>query len=161
MSGGYFQTLTAEEQKKFRQRQAMIEECIDLGVFDDRDHFKSWMKDEFQLDIPVSQISTEYTLNEKQKRLLYIWLRYFTGKGPKPKVHRARARATNRQLYKMDELQGRLGWSRETLGNFIARETGKKKIPGSLFKTEATKVITGMERILAEQPFKRKQTTDG
>lgn len=139
-----------------KQRQAMIEEAIDLGAFDHRRHFKSWMKAEFKLKQPVDEISTEYTLNDKQMKLLFIWLRYFTGRGPKPRIHEARSRAGGRRLWRMNQLRKALGWSESTLANFIERQIGKRKLPGSLTGREASDVLTGMDRILAEQPFKPK-----
>ncbi|HAH52543.1 MAG TPA: hypothetical protein DCL80_15320 [Balneola sp.] len=146
-------TEAENKEKQRRQRQAMIEETISLGVFDDRDHFKAWMKDEFKLDLPVDKISTEYTLSPKQTKLLFIWLKYFTGRGQKPRVHRAKARISNGQLKKIPELQKELTWSDSRLADFVQQQTGKRKLIPSLFKAEATKVITGMERILAEQPY--------
>lgn len=148
-------TEAENKEKQRRQRQAMIEETISLGVFDDRDHFKAWMKDEFKLDLPVDKISTEYTLSPKQTKLLFIWLKYFTGRGQKPRVHRAKARITNGQLRRIPELQKELNWTDAGLANFTEKQTGKRKLIPSLFKAEATKVITGMERILAEQSFKK------
>jgi len=147
--------MTKEEikEKQRRQRQAMIEEAISMGVFDDRDHFKSWMKDEFGLKIPVSKISTEHTLTPKQTKLMFIWLKHFTGRGKKPRVHRAKARITNGQLRRIPELKNQLEWDKSRLADFVKQQTGKRKLIPSLFKHEATKVITGMERILAEQPY--------
>lgn len=142
------------KEKQRRQRQAMIEETIKLGVFDDRDHFKTWMKDEFKLSQPVSEISTEYTLNMKQTKLLFVWLKYFTGRGPKPRVNRAKPRITDRQIFRIQELQDVMKMTPSSLADFIHRQTGKRKLIGSLFKEEATKVITGLERILSEQPTK-------
>lgn len=139
--------------KQRRQRQAMIEEAITLGAFDDRDHFKAWMKSTFNFNKPVDEISTEYSLNDKQKKLLYVWLRFFTGRGQKPKTQRSSSRVTNRQLHKIDELFTVLGFPPSAQADFIQRQTGKRKLVSSLFKSEATKVITGLERIYNEQKF--------
>jgi hypothetical protein len=139
--------------KQLRQRQAMIEEAIKLGAFDDRDHFKAWMKTEFGLQQPVEAISTEYSLTPKQKNLLYVWLRYFTGRGQKPSTHRSSSRLSNKQLHRMDELFTLLGYSPDAQVDFIQRQTGKRKLGTTLFKDEATKVITGLERIFNEQKY--------
>lgn len=150
-----FKEMTRDEQKKFKQRQILIEECIEKGAFNSRDELKRWMKQEFNLDLPIAEISTEYTLTENQMKLFYIWLKHFTGRGPRPKVHRARARISNAQLYRINELKETLGWSASELARFTKHTLRKKKLIASLFKHEATKLITGMERILAEQPFKK------
>lgn len=134
----------------------MIEEGIHLGAFDNRDHVKSWMKAEFKLKEPVSEISTEYTLNDNQMKLWFVWLKYFTGRGPKPRVHRSRSRVGGRQLWRINKLREVLGWNQSELANFIERQTGKRKLPQSLTANEASTIITGMDRILAEMPFKRK-----
>lgn len=146
--------MNVRSDKARRQRQAMIEDAIRLGAFDDRRHVKSWMKAEFKLKEPVEEISTEYTLNDNQMKLFYIWLRYFTGRGKKPRVHRSRSRAGGRRLWRINELCKALGWSQSTLADFIARQIGKRKLPASLTASEASTVISGMDRILAEQPFK-------
>lgn len=140
--------------KARNQRQAMISEAIDLGAFDNRRHVKSWLKTEFKLTEPVDEVSTEYSLTDDQLRLWFIWLRYFTGRGKKPRIHQARSRAGSRRLWRINELRKALGWSQSTLADFIARQIGKRKLPTSLTATEASTVITGMDRILAEQPFK-------
>jgi AraC-like DNA-binding protein len=149
--------MTKKEAKQFRQRQAMITEVIEQGQFDDRDHFKAWMKSAFALKQPLAEISTEYSLNEKQKKLLFVWLKYFTGRGPKPRTHRAKQRITNGQLTRIDELAVLLGMNPSALADFVQRQTGKRKLVPSLFKGEATKVITGLERIWNEQPYKEMQ----
>lgn len=139
-----------------RQRQAMISRAIELGSFDSREQVKSWLKTEFHLDEPLKEVSTEYSLTDGQLKLFYIWLRYFTGQGKKPKRHVARSRAGGRRLWRIDQLKQALGWSDRDLAKFIERQTGKFKMPQSLYGNEASKVITGMDRILNELPFKRK-----
>jgi hypothetical protein len=141
------------KERQRRQRQAMIEEAIDMGSFDDRHHFKAWMKKEFGLKLPVEEISTEYSLTPKQKNLLYVWLRYFTGRGQKPNTHRSSSRLSNKQLHRLDELFTLLGYSPDAQVDFIQRQTGKRKLGTALFKDEATKVITGLERIFNEQKY--------
>jgi len=74
----------SEAKRRLRQRQVMIERAIELGAFDDREHVKRWLKEEFGLKEPVEDISTEYSLSEDQKKLFYIWLRFFKGHGAKP-----------------------------------------------------------------------------
>lgn len=148
--------MNVRSRKAQKQRQAMIENAIQLGAFDNRRHFKSWMKQEFRINKPVEEISTEYTLGDNQMKLLYIWLKYFTGRGPKPTQHRARSRAGNRRLWRIKELRKVLGWTESNLADFIERQTGKRKLPQSLTASEASDVISGMDRIRAEQPFKRK-----
>lgn len=147
--------LTEQEkkEKQRRQRQAMIQETINLGAFDDRNHFKAWMKSTFDLKQPVEEISTEYSLTEKQKKLLYVWLRFFTGRGQKPNTHRSSSRISNKQLHKIDELFTALGYPPSAQADFIERQLGKRKLTTSLFKNEATKVITGLERIYNEHKF--------
>lgn len=142
--------------KMRQQRQIMIKEAIRLGAFDNRKQVKDWMKTELHLDEPLSEVSTEYSLTDNQLKLWYIWLRYFTGQGSMPRRHVARSKAGPRRLYRIEKLKEVLGWSDANLVGFIERQTGKPKMPQSLYSNEASKVITGMDKILAEQPFKRK-----
>lgn len=135
-------------------RQILINQAIDLGAFDDRYHFKMWMKGEFGLSEPVEEISTEHTLNDNQMRLMYRWLLYFTGRGKRPEIYRANERVTKSQLWRIRELRKALNWDNSRLADFIDHQLGKRKLPTTLFKNEASKVITGMDRILAELPFK-------
>lgn len=156
MGKGYFSQLTNQEQKEFKQRQVLIEEAIEKGSFENRDKVKAWMKDFFNLKQPVSEISTEYTLTANQKKLFYRWLLHFTGKGPRPHTSKPKARISDRQLYRIEELRDELGWELKHLYGFVKRQVGSNKMVSGLWKYQATKVITGMERILAEQPFKLK-----
>ena len=142
--------------KALAHRQILINQAIDLGAFDNREHFKMWMKKEFGLEQPVSKISTEHTLTDNQMRLMYRWLLYFTGRGPKPEIRTASRRVSKKQLWRINQLQQALGWEPSRLADFIQHQLGDRKLPGSLFKDEATKLITGMDRILAEAPFKPK-----
>lgn len=158
MGKGYFDQLTKEEQKQFKQRQVLIEEAIQKGSFRNRQELKAWMKDFFSLKQPVEEISTEHTLTENQKKLFYMWLLYFTGKGKRPHTFKAKALVSDQQLHRINELKRDLGWDSQNVTRFIIRQTGKQKMATSLWKYEATKVITGMERILAEQPFKLKES---
>lgn len=146
-----FREMTTKEQRRFKARQAMIEEAIEKGSFDDRDDLKAWMKREFRIDLPVEEISTEYTLTEKQMKLFYIWLKHFTGKGPRPRHSRPKGKITERQLFRIGELQKELGWIDYKLEKFIERQTGSAQMEADLFKNEATKIITGMEQILADK----------
>ncbi len=142
------------KEKQRRQRQAMIEECIKLGIWEDRDDVKRWIKKEFRLDLPVEDISTEYTLSEKQTRLFYMWLKHFLGQGPKPNINRDNTKVTGAQQLRIAELQVAVGYNPTQLADFIQRQTGKRKIASVLFKDEATMVITGLEQILKEtQPY--------
>lgn len=157
MSKTAFKDLSPREQKEFKQRQILIEEAIEKGSFDSRREVKAWMKDYFKLDIPLEEVSTEYSLTDKQKKLFYMWLLYFTGRGKRPHTHKATAKISDPQLKRIYELQDQLGWTLSGLLGFVAKQINKKKTVPALWKYEATKVITGMERILAEQPFKMKE----
>jgi len=154
MSKGYFSQLTEQEQKEFKRRQLLINEAIDKGSFTSRKEVKAWLKDTFKLSKPLDEVSTEYSLTKKQKSLFYIWLLHFTGKGPRPHTYKPKSRITDQQLHRIKELWEQLGWNDQDLYKFVKRQVGKQKIVTGLWKNEATKVITGMERILAEQPFK-------
>lgn len=156
MSKTEFRDLSPRERKEFKQRQVLIGEAIEKGSFNSRKEVKAWLKDTFNLSEPLEEVSTEYSLTKKQKSLFYIWLLYFTGKGPRPHTHKPKARISDKQLHKIKELWWQLGWSDEDLYEFVKKQVGKKKMIAGLWKNEATKVITGMERILAEQPFKIK-----
>ena len=135
-------------------RQILINEAIEKGSFNNRSHVKQWMKSEFNISLPVEEISTEYTLTDNQMRLMYKWLLHFTGRGKRPVVKRASSLVTKKQLWRINELTKALQWSNKRLSDFIVQQCQTRKLPGNLFKTEATKIITGMERILAELPFK-------
>ena len=135
-------------------RQILINEAIEKGSFNSRDHLKQWMKSEFGLNQPVEEISTEHTLTDNQMRLFYKWLLHFTGRGKRPVVKRASSLVTKKQLWRINELTKALQWSNKRLSDFIVQQCQTRKLPGNLFKTEATKIITGMERILAELPVK-------
>jgi hypothetical protein len=89
-------------------------------------------------------------------RLLYRWLLHFNGRGERPVIHRASGLVSTRQLWRINELTKALAWSSERLSDFVVQQCQARKMPGSLRKSEATKIITGMERILAELPFKSK-----
>lgn len=156
MGNTAFKDMTPQQQRQFKQRQVLIQEAIDKGSFRDRKDVKAWLKDFFNLSGPVSDISTEYSLTEKQSKLFYMWLLHFTGKGPRPHTSKPRAKISTKQLHRIDQLQDQLGWDSGELTGFVKHQTGKRKLVPSLWKYEATKLITGMERILAEQPFKAK-----
>lgn len=154
--------MQAKEKKNIRtakaraHRQILINQAIDLGAFDNRYHFKQWMKKEFGLPARVEEISTEHTLTDNQMRLMYRWLLYFTGRGEKPEIRTASRRVSRKQLWRLNQLMKALGWDKSRLADFIAHQLGTRKLPGSLFKDEATTIITGMDRILAEAPFNPK-----
>lgn len=81
------------------------------------------------------------------------------GKTPPP-THRGRFTARGERGYahlltqeQADEIarhQDLLGWGTHALNRFLNRQTGKQKSVSMLTKREATKVLTGMQRILDE-----------
>ncbi|HCD53426.1 MAG TPA: hypothetical protein DEQ34_13335 [Balneolaceae bacterium] len=145
------------KERQRRARQALISQSIELGVFDDRDAVKAWIHDYFGLKCPLKEVSTEYSLTEGQKKLFYHWLLHFTGRGPKPQTHRATARITRSQMWKIGKLQEQLRMDPAGLNHFIERQIGKRKLVTSLWKNEATKVITGLERLASERIFNQTQ----
>lgn len=53
------------------------------------------------------------------------------------------------QKQKMKALAALLGWNRKRLWGFIRKQTGQSKSEDMLLKKEATKVIIGLQRIIA------------
>lgn len=62
-----------------------------------------------------------------------------------------RGQMSGLQHRKIKALLTRLGWSDKAYFNFIKRQLGDFKIPYALTKQEATKVITGLQKIIGER----------
>lgn len=62
-----------------------------------------------------------------------------------------RGQMSRAQDKKIKALLTRLGWSDKAYFNFIKRQLGDLKIPYALTKQEATKVITGLQKIIGER----------
>lgn len=136
-----------KERRYHIQRQIMINNCIDNGVWPDRKAFKRWLYAEF---------GTTTTKPEKwtngQLKVLYIYLKYFLGEIPRPDFDASYPwRINSKQMWRLEQLQKALGWTDEHLANFIRRQLGVNSFPAALSKQAATKVITGMDRIYNEQ----------
>lgn len=131
-----------DNHKARSQRWAMINECIDDDIWNDEDHFRQWLYAEF---------GTQRTskLSEGQTRILYMHLRFFTGKALKAPYGAAYPwRINNKQKWRMAELQKAIGYDDDELNRFIERQLGVKSFMNALSKQAANKVITGLEKVL-------------
>ena len=140
-----------DSNKARAQRWAMIHEAIDLGVWDDELHFRKWLYAEFGT-------SKTSKLSEAMTRVLYIYLKYFTGKTSKEPDFGAAFpwRINNRQLWLIKQYKEYLDWSDEQLLNFITRQLGVNTFPRALSKAAATNIITGIEKL---KSWKQKKQT--
>lgn len=133
--------ITAEEQRKrHKARWAMIQQCFSIGVWEDEEHFRTWLEGEF---------GTKRTskLTEKQTIRFYLWLKHFTT-GSKPPPVNGGWRLSKRKVWKIDQLRTQLKWDMKELYDFTDRQIGSPKLYTSLTESEASKVITGMQAII-------------
>ena len=122
-------------------RQIKIEQCIELGVWDDRDHFKTWLFSEFGTNSTTK-------LTPAQLPVLWIYLRYFAGEIAKPNFDAPYPwRANSKQLWRLENLVKALGWNDEQTAHFIEKQLGVKTFPRALSKQAASKLITGLDKV--------------
>lgn len=88
-------------------------------------------------------------LGNKKENQQSPWKGRYTGRGQRGYG----ARCTQAQADEIARLEYKLGWMSDTrrLIGFIRRQIGRRKVVEKLSKREATKIITGLRQLLAEQ----------
>lgn len=138
------------DSKANRQRWALVRECIDSGVWDDKAAYRKWLWVEFGT-------SSTKEMSAGQLRVLWTYLMHFAGKLPAEKMRLNIVmpwHANRRQLHRIEQLQQELGWDPDALNQFITRQLGVSSFPRALSKQAATKVMIGLERVIIHQKNK-------
>jgi hypothetical protein len=131
--------------KYHRQRWAMINQCIERGIWDDMDAFRNWLFVEF---------GTKSTkeLSEAMTRVLYMYLKHYLDHTPLTKIDaRFPWRISTRQEWRINEAQKALHWTAERMNSFLKHQLGVTTYVRALSKNAAITVITGLNQILKQK----------
>lgn len=143
---------------KIDKKQIKVIRALAAKIFDDDDAYRDWLtKNFFRNDARKS--TTELTQQEGREAI-EILMRFMPPaskpaaggnvsryKGSDDGVH-----LTKRQAYRISFLETALGWQDNfaRLQGFIFKQTGKNQSVEMLSKGEASKVITGLEKMTGE-----------
>jgi hypothetical protein len=122
-----------------RARWALVNACYKNGRFQDEEDFRDWLEQTF---------CTRKTsaLSVYQTKILYLWLKHFVDGTPAPQ-YRDDWRITEKQQFRIQQVCDLNRITPAQLNGFIKRQTGSPKLVAALSKTEASKVITGLEKM--------------
>ncbi len=134
--------------QKRAHKWAMINECIKRGVWADESAFREWMMETF------NQEST--SLKPTDDSLLMAWLYFHTGRTNVRPSGRPSWLSSNLQINKIKELAGMLDWNLSTLNQWIEKQLHKPFLLESLSKDQATRLITGLSKLVTYNQTKGK-----
>lgn len=127
---------------------AMIHECIRMGIWADVPDFREWMLATF------GQQSTQLK-NASDKTLFTQWLHYYTKRSTRKPSGRPSFLISPKQIWVIENRYlPQLGWSKNTLHAWIEKQLGKPFLIEAIKKSDATKLMTGMERLIS---FKQRE----
>jgi hypothetical protein len=127
---------------------AMINECYKLGIWSGEPEFRQWLDESF------GNSSTK-KLNATDVDLLFKHLRFYTGRTTNRPTGRPSFLITDKQLAYLRGLMKKLNWSDGDLCHWIEKQLGTPYLPESIRKKDATRLLTGIERLINFNQTKR------
>lgn len=129
-------------QKANAQRWIWTKQCMDQGVWGDKEEFRNWLFAEF---------GTKSTrdLTSQQKKVLAVYLQWYLGFIPDARMKLDISypwRISRRQKWAIDQLKEQLGWTDEGLLAFMKKQLNCNTFPNAISKEAAKVVITGLRK---------------
>lgn len=140
--------MSTAKQRHNAQKWALINECIKKGVWADQKEFREWMVETFKQESTV--------LKPSDDSLLLSWLMFLTKRSTNRPSGRPSWMISEAQITKVNTLASELGWNAGSLADWISKQLHKPYLLEAISKEQATRLITGLQRLISYNQEKGK-----